>query len=181
MARTPHGHLRALACRYYLRHHANLQFYWFPLCHYVFISYLCENYPKVYDAFIDSGTKLEINDPVTGEKIDIPHWAATINAYYYDTTIVDNDFANAVAESYIDDFAGWLGDYLSMLYRMDSESIRTKEGIEAAIGFHDYFRYSDVLADFDALNIYYKNTDLSMTISFPSNKLTIFDKISDHE
>ncbi len=144
-----------------------------------FISYLKGNYPKVYNAFIGLGEekRIYINDTVSNGSVDFAHWAATINAYYYDTEInIDkipdgyNYILNGMADMYIDNFAGWLGDYLSMLFKLDDESIKNKDKVRNNIGTNDYFNIKDVLADFDALNIYYQNKYMNSTISDAFNK-----------
>lgn len=72
--------------------------------------------------------------------------------------------------NYINNFDGWLGDYLSMLYEEFEYSELQNNDIINIIPSHigsseGYFSYSDVLADLDATNIYYLNPNFSMSIS----------------
>lgn len=144
-----------------------------------FISYLKENYFDIYSVFIglEDKDRIYMKDTISSGRVDIAHWAATINAYYYDFEVnIDkipdgyNYIISGTANMYIDNFAGWLGDYLSMLFEMNSDSLKSKEIVYDNIGQNDYFGINDVLADFDALNIYYQNKNMEYTISDAFNK-----------
>lgn len=131
-----------------------------------FITYLKENYSKVYNEFIGRKNRIMLNDPITNELIDFPHFAASINAYYYTTLFEPLLPTN---KNYINNFAGWLGDYLSMLYEDFSyEELQDRDTIDiipSYIGSSDHFGYSDVLSDLDATNIYYINSGFKMSVS----------------
>jgi len=139
-----------------------------------FITYLSENYPSIHDAFIGLGNqnRIYMKDSITNEYVDIAHWAATLNAYYYDTSISIgqlpdgyNILLDDVADYYIDNFAGWLGDYLSMLFDMSEADIHDTNIVYRNIGSHDLFDGRDVLSDVDALNIFYENYSMNVSIS----------------
>lgn len=131
-----------------------------------FITYLKENYSKVYNEFIGRKHRIMLNDPITNELIDFPHFAASINAYYYTTLFEPLLPTN---KNYINNFAGWLGDYLSMLYEDFSyEELQNSDTIDiipSYIGSSNHFGYSDVLSDLDATNIYYINSGFKMSVS----------------
>ena len=133
-----------------------------------FVEYLNCYYPKVYSAFISGvrGQHITINDPITYRlkkdtqntdlEIDISHWAAVLNALYYDS----------ISDAVIDDSAGWLGDYYSMILDLDDKGSLSYENIYNEIGRKNgYFETPDVFADFDAENMYYNNKNMICSIS----------------
>ena len=143
-----------------------------------FVLFIKNNYRELYNAFNtfdDNVDALYIKDPIDSTlnaHIDITHLAATLNAKYYNTELpidfIDSEYAqifvNSLADAFADDFAGWLGDYLSMLLDMNDKEISNWQTVYETIGKRN-FNSADVSADFDALNIYYTNEDMVYTIS----------------
>lgn len=109
--------------------------------------------------FFDNNINLSLRDPYTGNEIDIIHLFATMNIYYCPHSVLGFSKYN------IDNLGGWAGDLESFVYTniiraIPSQNknnrnfvynlVRTYLGSEGTA-----FSTSDLLADVDAVNIYY--------------------------
>lgn len=123
-----------------------------------FVEYVENNNLVLHDYFTIDGNYYW--QAPNGDIIDIPHLAATFNAYFHDTYSIIGDLLQA-DEKYVDKLAGWGGDFRSLIpevmrdvnYTTDYNSIYTttyqyigKSGTK--------FDMNDLLADTDAYNIY---------------------------
>ncbi len=119
-----------------------------------FVNFVAESNSGLTDYF--SGD-LYINDP-TGVKVDFLHFAATLNAYLYDSTDLK---ANLVGEKNINNLAGWAGDLQTFVIDVQNQTNNSNsyanvyESASRLIGDSSTsFSMGDLLADTDAYNIY---------------------------
>ena len=135
-----------------------------------FIAYVKDNNIDVYNYFLgDDNAVEELFDPLTNEKYDLKHLAATMNAYFE-----KNDIKSIYSTYYgsMNDMAGWAGDLQQVI---DQDILYGKDqyyahnmSIEAAyqemstyLGnrSNSHYGISDVIVDADAVNLYYEYKD----------------------
>ena len=95
-----------------------------------------------------------------GDKIDIPHFAATYAVYQYNSL---GEFADILIEEKVDNLGGWAGDLRSMIpcvlyevnYSIDYNTVyneaKKQIGADEKVSL---FSIQDLLADIDAYNVY---------------------------
>ena len=127
------------------------------------VSETDENLYKYFAAYDDEKTKKQLPFYYTapnGDKIDIPHFAATYNVLqYYSFALVDL----GLVESIVNDLGGWAGDLRSMIpyvlcnvnysndYNVVYNEAKKQIGADESVSL---FGIQDILADVDAYNIY---------------------------
>ncbi len=101
-----------------------------------------------------------IVDPGSNEKIEITHFAATLNALLYDTTWSDAGIKLLAGENNIDNLAGWAGDLQTLVKDVLKDTNKSndyKKLYSSAINLMgnstSSFSMTDLLADVDAVNI----------------------------
>ena len=135
-----------------------------------FIAYVKDNNIDVYNYFLgDDNAVEELFDPLTNEKYDLKHLAATMNAYFEKNDI---KFIYSTYYGSMNDMAGWAGDLQQVI---DQDILYGKDqyyahnmSIEAAyqemstyLGnrSNSHYGISDVIVDADAVNLYYEYKD----------------------
>ena len=107
-----------------------------------------------------------MKDATTGGYVDIPHFAATLNALRVNTIELAEFAASFIggggSEEQVDDLAGWAGDLQSLIRDVQADSsfvkhndigqaYRSANKLIAQPGTQ--FDHNDMLADIDAVNI----------------------------
>lgn len=134
-----------------------------------FVSYVKSQNAELYEYFTITGERFLYR--ANGEKIDIPHLAATYNIYQFNTF---GQIGSAVLPEYwIDNLGGWAGDLRSIIpyvmrnvdYTTDYDSIydETMSQIGSA---SSKFSMPDLLADVDAYNLYNSVNVSSLATTF---------------
>ncbi|QOR84764.1 hypothetical protein IMZ17_02905 [Geobacillus stearothermophilus] len=110
------------------------------------VKYIESKNKKLDNFFSPNGQGAFIKDPVTGDKIDFIHMAATIDAILSNTPVPDS-------------WAGWAGDLHTALGDLqentkDSNKLKVlQKEAKKIIGGNSSFSRADILADVDAVNI----------------------------
>ena len=134
-----------------------------------FVSYVQTQNAELYEYFTITSELYWYRS--NGEKIDIPHLAATYNIYQFDTF---GQIGSAVLPEYwIDNLGGWAGDLRSIIpyimrdveYTTDYDSIYD-ETMSQIGSSSSQFSMPDLLADVDAYNLYNSVVVSSLATTF---------------
>ena len=134
-----------------------------------FVDYVQSQNAELYEYFTITGDRFWYR--ANGEKIDIPHLAATYNIYQFNTF---GQIGSAVLPEYwIDNLGGWAGDLRSIIpyvmrnvdYTTDYDSIYN-ETMSQIGSSSSQFSMPDLLADVDAYNLYNSVNVSSLATTF---------------